>query len=74
MQFDTWRDRARQVAKGPTVAYRHLKTALRDGLTNSLAAQLALEAKLQGACGQTADFAEGVAAFLEKRPAQFQGR
>lgn len=71
---DTWRDRARQLAKGPTVAYRHLKTALRDGLTNSLDAQLALEAKLQGACGQTADFAEGVAAFLEKRPAQFQGR
>ena len=55
--------------KGPTLAYRHLKTALRDGLTNSLDAQLALEAKLQGACGQTADFAEGVAAFLAKRPA-----
>jgi 2-(1,2-epoxy-1,2-dihydrophenyl)acetyl-CoA isomerase len=33
-----------------------------------------LEAKLQGECGETRDFKEGVLAFLEKRPADFEGR
>jgi 2-(1,2-epoxy-1,2-dihydrophenyl)acetyl-CoA isomerase len=35
---------------------------------------LALEAKLQGEAGRTRDFMEGVTAFLEKRPADFEGR
>ncbi|NQZ74084.1 MAG: 2-(1,2-epoxy-1,2-dihydrophenyl)acetyl-CoA isomerase, partial [Dinoroseobacter sp.] len=42
--------------------------------SNDLDEQLALEAKLQGRCGQTRDFQEGVLAFLEKRPASFEGR
>ncbi|MEH6774375.1 MAG: enoyl-CoA hydratase-related protein, partial [Cereibacter changlensis] len=42
--------------------------------SNDLDAQLALEARLQGQCGATDDFREGVAAFLEKRPATFTGR
>ena len=69
-----WRARAAALAAGPTVAYRHLKTALRASFDNTLEDQLALEAKLQGACGGTRDFQEGVIAFLEKRPAQFEGR
>jgi 2-(1,2-epoxy-1,2-dihydrophenyl)acetyl-CoA isomerase len=68
-----WQARASALAKGPTAAYGHLKAALRAGLTNLVDAQLALEARLQAACGATADFKEGVAAFLEKRPARFQG-
>jgi 2-(1,2-epoxy-1,2-dihydrophenyl)acetyl-CoA isomerase len=36
--------------------------------------QLELEAQLQTAATQTEDFREGVAAFLEKRPAAFRGR
>ena len=65
--------RAAQLANGPTVAYRGIKTALRESPRNDLATQLALEARLQGECGATADFHEGVAAFLGKRAAQFTG-
>ena len=36
--------------------------------------QLALEGRMQGKCGKTRDFKEGVVAFLEKRPAKFEGR
>ena len=65
--------RATHLAQGPTAAYSALKQALRRGLTNDLPTQLALEAELQGRMGQTHDFREGVAAFLEKRPARFTG-
>lgn len=67
------RARALQLAAGPAVAYRGVKSMLRASFGNDLDAQLALEARLQGDCGQTSDFREGVAAFLEKRPAKFTG-
>ena len=67
------RARAAQLAAGPAVAYRGVKAMLRASFGHDLDAQLALEARLQGACGQTEDFREGVAAFLEKRPARFTG-
>ena len=70
---DRVRARAMQLAAGPGVAYQGVKTMLRASFGNDLDAQLALEAELQGACGQTEDFREGVAAFLEKRPARFSG-
>ena len=69
-----WQARALTLANGPTVAYRNIKTALRASYDNGLGEQLALEARLQGECGRTQDFKEGVQAFLEKRPAAFQGR
>ena len=69
-----WQARATALAKGPTAAYRHLKTALQATFDSTLEEQLAVEARLQGECGQTADFIEGVAAFLQKRPPVFQGR
>lgn len=69
-----WRDRAATLAKGPTVAYENLKKALRASCENSLEAQLLLEARLQGAAGKSRDFKEGVLAFLEKRPARYEGR
>ena len=62
------------LAQGPTATYGHIKTALRASFDNSLDDQLALEAALQGKCGRTADFAEGVTAFVQKRTAQFTGR
>ncbi|RYH03019.1 2-(1,2-epoxy-1,2-dihydrophenyl)acetyl-CoA isomerase [Salipiger sp. IMCC34102] len=73
--FDThWRARAAQLAQGPTQTYRHIKQALRASFGNDLDAQLALEAELQGKCGQTRDFREGVSAFVEKRAPRFEGR
>jgi len=69
-----WRDRAAKLAAGPTVAYASAKEAIRKGFDNSLDAQLQLEARLQGRCGKTRDFREGVMAFVEKRPAVYEGR
>lgn len=66
--------RAGQLAVGPTGAYAALKQALRGAFAEPLEAQLAVEARLQGACGASEDFREGVAAFLEKRAAKFAGR
>ena len=66
--------RARHLAQGPTAAYRRIKQALRSTYGRDIAAQLDLEARLQGEAGRTRDFAEGVAAFLQKRPPQFEGR
>ncbi len=66
--------RAAHLASGPTATYRLAKEALRRSWQNDVSAQLALEAELQDRAGKTADFREGVAAFLEKRPAHYQGR
>ncbi|WP_394153076.1 enoyl-CoA hydratase-related protein [Loktanella salsilacus] len=69
-----WRGRALQLATGPTQTYGHIKTAMRASFDHTLDDQLELEAKLQGKCGLTRDFTEGVVAFMQKRPAAFQGR
>ncbi|TCO72568.1 enoyl-CoA hydratase-related protein [Rhodovulum euryhalinum] len=69
-----WQARAAQLAAGPTVAYARLKEAIRASYANDLEAQLSLEARLQGECGATLDFREGVVAFLEKRKPRFEGR
>ena len=69
-----WRHRAGRLAEGPTAAYAAAKRAIRGSWENDLDGQLALEAELQGACGRTRDFKEGVLAFVEKRPAAFEGR
>ncbi|QFS82488.1 1,2-epoxyphenylacetyl-CoA isomerase [Roseivivax sp. THAF40] len=74
-QFDAqWKARAAHLSKGPTAAYQKVKTAMHASFENDLEAQLALEAKLQGECGKTRDFKEGVVSFLEKRPPVFEGR
>ncbi|WP_194095182.1 enoyl-CoA hydratase-related protein [Marivivens aquimaris] len=69
-----WQTRIAQLASGPTEAYRSIKQAVRASYGNTVQEQLLLEAELQGVCGKTTDFKEGVMAFLEKRPAKFQGK
>lgn len=69
-----WLARAATLAAGPSRAYQGVKQALRASFDNDFAGQLALEARLQGECGKSQDFREGVAAFLEKRAARFEGR
>ena len=66
--------RATKLATGPTATYGLIKQALRGTFDNSLEAQLGLEAELQGKAGKTRDFTEGVMAFLQKRPAKYEGR
>ena len=65
---------AAHLATQPTVAIALMKQALNASAGNSLDAQLDVERDLQRQAGRTPDFTEGVAAFLEKRPAAFTGR
>ncbi|GJD50346.1 1,2-epoxyphenylacetyl-CoA isomerase [Methylobacterium crusticola] len=65
---------ADRLADGPTVALGAMKRLLRGSLDRTLPEQLAAEAESFQACAATADFREGVDAFLAKRPARFAGR
>lgn len=65
---------ATMLAAQPTRAFALTKQLLNASLTHDLATQLAMEERLQRTVGTTADFKEGVAAFLEKRKPVFVGR
>ncbi len=64
---------ARELADGPTRALALIRRAAWAATASDLDAALATERQLQTQAGRTADFAEGVRAFLEKRPARFTG-
>lgn len=67
------RELAVRLAQAPTRGLGLLKRALNHSLDSGLEQTLEYEAYLQEIAGRTADHREGVAAFLEKRPAQFKG-
>jgi 2-(1,2-epoxy-1,2-dihydrophenyl)acetyl-CoA isomerase len=64
----------RKLAAGPTFGLGLIKRAIQASAVNTLDQQLDLERDLQRLAGRSADFAEGVVAFLDKRPAEFIGR
>ncbi|MFO1301040.1 MAG: enoyl-CoA hydratase-related protein [Burkholderiaceae bacterium] len=68
------RQLAARLAAQPTRACALIKQALNDSFGRDLPAQLELEATLQTQAGRTEDFAEGVAAFLQRRAPVFKGR
>jgi 2-(1,2-epoxy-1,2-dihydrophenyl)acetyl-CoA isomerase len=65
---------AARLAGGPTAAYAGIKRQFNHWLFTRMAGQLDLEASIQQQSAASGDFAEGVQAFLEKRPAAFSGR
>lgn len=65
---------AAKLAKMPTRGLGLTKKAVNQSWTNDLDAQLDVEEVLQTEAGQTYDFNEGVAAFLEKRKPEFKGK
>jgi 2-(1,2-epoxy-1,2-dihydrophenyl)acetyl-CoA isomerase len=60
-----------QLASAPRISVRLAKQTLRAGLHSSLEECLAREHEAQEACWSSPDVAEGLRAFLEKRPARF---
>jgi len=65
---------AARLATGPTRTYALIRQGIRACLDAPLTEALATERRHQLAAGRTADFAEGVGAFLQKRSAAFTGR
>lgn len=65
---------ATKMANMPTKALGLIKKTFNQSLTNSLEEQLALESKYQIEAAGTEDYAEGVAAFIEKRKPEFKGK
>ena len=72
LMTEAW-DVARRLAAGSPAANAATKRLLEAGLSSDLEAALEAETAAQDRLGAAADHAEGIAAFLEKRPPQFRG-
>lgn len=65
---------AKWLAKGPTHAYAAMKKMMFVSMYDEMYKFRDAEVTLQADCAGTADFREGITAFLEKRPARFTGK
>ncbi len=70
---DTWMKLAQTLSEMPTHGLALTKQALNASMSNTFTDQLVLEEKLQIEAGHTADYKEGVNAFMEKRKPVFRG-
>ena len=64
---------AKDLANGPTRSLAGIRQLYWESTDNTYEEQLNLERQLQRDMGYSADFREGVIAFLKKRPAEFKG-
>ena len=64
---------AERLAAGPTLGLGLTKKAIQESATNSFDTQLDVERDYQRRLGASADYAEGVSAFLEKRKPNYKG-
>ncbi len=65
---------ATRLARGPRIAYRHMKRNLNAAESGTLKELLDLEAWHHTRCGMTEDHREAAKAFVEKREPVFKGR
>jgi enoyl-CoA hydratase len=65
---------ATELARQAPIAIRYILTAVNKGLDMPMADGAIFEATLFGLVASTADMREGTRAFLEKRPARFEGK
>lgn len=72
--LDAAMSEARRYLKSSPFSIRHMKSLVYNGLERDLSEHLTVHSQTMAACFASEDHKEGVASFLERRPAKFTGR
>jgi enoyl-CoA hydratase len=72
--MDAARAEARRYLASSPFSLRHIKQLVWRGLERDVAGHMAVHVEALQACFKSEDHKEGVASFLERRPANFVGR